>query len=63
MRGECLNVNTPCAGDWDDVDSLCVDCRIERECVLIDAAIEAAMDAAINDAAERDTSDTAEAHS
>ena len=58
MRGECLNVNAPCAGDWDDVDSLCVDCRIERECVLIDAAMDAAIDAA-----ERDTSDTGEAHS
>jgi len=41
MRGECLNVTTPCDGDWDDVDSLCVDCRIERECVLIDAAMDA----------------------
>jgi len=57
MRGECLNVNAPCAGDWDDVDSLCVDCRIERECVLIDAAMDAAIDAT-----ERHTSDTKEAH-
>ena len=62
MRGVCLNVTTPCDGDWDDVDSLCVDCRIERECVLIDAALDAALDAAI-DATERDTSDTGEAHS
>jgi len=41
MSRDCLNVNAPCAGDWDDVASLCVDCRIERECVLIDAAMDA----------------------
>ena len=40
---ECVNVFGACDGDWSDADSLCDDCRIERECALIDAAIDAAM--------------------
>ena len=43
---DCVNVFGACDGDWSDVDSLCDDCRIERESALIDAAM---------DAGERDT--------
>jgi len=39
MRGDCPNVEAPCEGDWTDFDSLCDECRIERECALIDAAM------------------------
>ena len=49
---DCVNVFGACDGDWSDVDSLCDDCRIERESALIDAAI---------DADERDTPESAEA--
>ena len=38
---ECVNVFGACDGDWSDVDSLCDDCRIARECALIDAAMDA----------------------
>jgi hypothetical protein len=38
---ECANVFGACDGDWSDVDSLCDDCRIERESALIDAAMDA----------------------
>ena len=36
---DCVNVLGACDGDWSDVDSLCDDCRIERESALIDAAM------------------------
>ena len=38
---ECVNVFGACDGDWSDVDSLCDDCRIERESALIDTAMDA----------------------
>ena len=41
MSRDCPNVEAPCDGDWSDVDSLCDDCRIERESALIDAAMDA----------------------
>ena len=41
MSRDCANITTPCDGDWDDAKSLCDACRIERECALIDAAMDA----------------------
>ena len=52
MSRDCPNVEAPCEGDWTDLDSLCDDCRIERESDLIDAAM---------DADERDIPEPAEA--